>query len=48
MKHQLKLNEKYMPYLHCMSGFEGTPYNDFLDKAAKFVYFLPIVLHFPF
>ena len=28
MEHQPKLNEKYMPSVHCMSSFEGTPYNN--------------------
>ena len=48
MEHQPKLNEKRMPFLHCMSSFEGTPYNNLQHTTTKFVYFLPIVLHIRF
>ena len=48
MKPQPKLNEKYIPSLHWMSSFEVAPYNNLSDTATKFVFFLPIVLHFSF
>ena len=40
MKHQPKLNEKYMASLHCMSSFEVTSYNNLKDTATKFYIFL--------
>ena len=40
MKHQPKLNEKYMPSLHCMSSFGVISYNNLKDTATKFYIFL--------
>ena len=33
MKYQPKLNEKHMPFLHCISSFEGTSYKHLKDIA---------------
>ena len=35
MKYQPKLNEKYMPFLHCISSFEGTSYKHLKDTATS-------------
>ena len=45
MEHQPKLNEKY---LHFMSSFEGTTFNNLHDTATEVILFLTFCFKFSF
>ena len=38
-EHQPKSNEKYMPFVHCISSFEGTSYKKFVRYSHQIFYF---------
>ena len=45
MEYQVKLNEKYMPVLHCISSFEGTSFKKLEPPVVLFLVVLHQLLH---
>ena len=46
MEYLLKSNRKYIPFLHCISSFDGTSYKNLSDISHQIFYFVLFLLAF--